>query len=251
MTLEMEKMENSVITIKNLNFSFSNENLLFTDFSWNLNRNQIVSIVGNSGCGKSTLLNLISGLLLPKFGSISISDDFTYLTQASTLLPYRNAFENSLLACELRNTLNNQKAEQSSFLFQLFNLNANTKNKFPDELSGGMRQRIGLIQTLLVDAGLFLLDEPYNAIDRNTSLIIQNYIWARFKSEKSSAIIVTHDLDQSILTSDKILIMPNGNNIYKEIIFESHFASLPPEERINTELYDEYLVQIIKSLNKQ
>lgn len=244
-------MENSAIAIKDLNFSFSNENLLITDFSWNLNRNQIVSIVGNSGCGKSTLLNIISGLLLPKFGSITLSETFSYLTQVTTLLPYRNAFENSLLACELRNTLNNQKAEQASFLFQLFNLNANTKNKFPNELSGGMRQRIGLIQTLLVDAGLYLLDEPYNAIDRNTSLIIQNYIWKRFKSEKSSAIIVTHDLDQSILTSDKILIMSNGSNIFKEIIFDTHFTSMSPQERINTELYNEYLVQIIKSLNKQ
>ncbi|MBL7884942.1 MAG: ATP-binding cassette domain-containing protein, partial [Bacteroidia bacterium] len=210
---------------------------------------QIASIVGNSGCGKSTLLNLLSGLLLANSGTINVHSTFSYLTQITTLLPYRNSFENSLLACELRNTLNTHKEEQASFLFQLFNLSINTKSKFPNELSGGMKQRVGLIQTLLVDAGLFLLDEPFNAIDRNTSLVIQNFIWNKLKNEKSSAIIVTHDLDQSILMSDKILIMSSGTNIYKEIIFDKQFTLLSPNQRINTELYNEYLIQMIKSLN--
>ena len=239
------------LKIEDLYFSFNTETPIISGLNFSLSKSQITSIVGNSGCGKSTLLNLITGLLYPSSGKISPVSNFSYLTQAITLLPYLTAFENCLLACELKNKLNAAKVHQANLIFEKFNLKSKIKAKFPTQLSGGMKQRIGLIQTLLVDADLFLLDEPFNAIDRGTSLVIQNYLWHRFKRDEISAIIVTHDLDQSILTSDKILTMPNGTNNFKEIIFDRHFTSLSPEQRLNTDLFDEYLVQVIKSLNSQ
>jgi ABC-type nitrate/sulfonate/bicarbonate transport system ATPase subunit len=240
-------MKNNIsIDIHNVNFSFPN-NPIFTDFSCVFNKNEIVTIVGNSGCGKSTLLNLISGLLEPASGSITLNAPLAFLTQHLTLLPYHNAYENALLACELRKTKTTQKENEANELFELFKLPEDSKAKFPQELSGGMQQRIGLIQTLLIDAQIYLLDELLKGIDRATGLIIQNHIWQRFRSNHVTGLVVTHDIEQAVLMSDRILFL-SANNPAEELAFDKCFASLPPDERLNTDYYNEYMLRIIKKL---
>ena len=171
---------------------------------------EIISLLGSSGCGKSTLLNLLAGLLVPQAGKISVTGECVYQTQTVTLLPYQTALENALFACELRGLVTVALKQKALQLFALFNLGEATKKKFPNELSGGMRQRIAIIQTLLVEAGLYLLDEPFNAIDRATVLTISDYMWKKVKDQNASAMMVTHDLEQIILLSDRVVLMPNS-----------------------------------------
>ena len=241
-------MKSNLIDISNINFSFIN-NPIFSDYSCAFNENEITTIIGNSGCGKSTLLNLISGLLVPSSGRIDINTSFSFLTQHGTLLPYKNAYENTLLACELRNIKTEQKEKDADELFDLFKLGEDSKSKFPQALSGGMQQRVGLIQTLLVDANMYLLDEPLKEIDRATGLIIQGYIWNKFKKNNISAIIVTHDIEHAVLVSDKILFL-SANTPAEEFIFDKNFCSLSPEERLKSEYYDEHMLCTIKKLSE-
>lgn len=241
-------MENNIIDIFNLGFLFGNIPIL-NDFNFAIQRNKILTIVGHSGCGKSTLLNLIGGLLEPKSGDIKINGDISYLTQNVTLLDYRTAFENALMACELRNTLTDEKIEKVNELFNLFKLGNEVKSKFPSELSGGMKQRIGLIQTLIVDSKIYLLDEPFNAIDRSANLLIQNYIWNTFKTNLSTALIVTHDLEQAVLISDKVLILQN-NSKSVEVEFSEEYKKLSPAKRLGSALSEQYLIELIKALNE-
>jgi ABC-type nitrate/sulfonate/bicarbonate transport system ATPase subunit len=238
-----------MIKLSNIYFFFQSNSSLFSGLSYSVGKNEIISIIGYSGCGKSTLLNLLSGLLAPNSGNIKINGDISYLTQNVTLLDYRTAFENSLLACELRNILTNEKIVKANMLFNLFKLGNEVKSKFPTELSGGMKQRIGLIQTLLVDSEIYLLDEPFNAIDRSTNLLIQNYIWNTFKTKLSTGLIVTHDLEQAVLMSDKVLILLNNSKIV-ELVFNKEFKNLSPNSRQGSSLSDQYLIEIIKTLNE-
>lgn len=233
-----------MIDLKKVNFSYIDKNAIFLGFSFKMKDGEIVSIVGSSGCGKTTLLNLITGLLTPQKGAISNTNN-AYLTQKVTLFSYRTAFENALFACELRNNLTETKINEARTLFQQFNLPESSKTKFPQELSGGMQQRVALIQTLLIDSELYLLDEPFNAIDRSTSLSIQEFIWGRFKSRNTSSIIVTHDLEEAILLSDKVLIL-SAEKENQEIEFNNRFSKLNPLERLNTDYYNQYMLEIIE-----
>lgn len=245
-------MKENILNIENIKYSFLSTQPIFRDFSTSVYSGEIISFLGNSGCGKSTILNLISGLLKPEDGSIRfVGKEISYLTQTTTLLNYRTAFENCLLAIELRNTASKEKVEEAKKFFFDFGLTDITLNKFPHELSGGMKQRIGLIQSILIDASLYLLDEPFTAIDRNTSLKIENQIWHKFRSNNASAIIVTHDLEQAILMSDRVVVMPSNykSRVY-EIAFDSHYGSLTPIEKRKSEKFNQYLVQLVKALSE-
>jgi ABC-type nitrate/sulfonate/bicarbonate transport system ATPase subunit len=220
-----------------------------SNFSYSAKKNDIITILGSSGCGKSTLLNLISGLLSPNSGEIIVNGTVSFLTQYITLLSYRTAYENTLLACELRNTKTTRIEERANKLFELFKLDESAKRKFPKELSGGMQQRIGLIQTLLTDANIYLLDEPFKEIDRTTGLVIQDYIWKRFKENLSTGFIVTHDIEQAVLISDRILLL-SAKKPPEEIEFEKCFAELIPEKRLKSDYYNKYMLCCIKKLSE-
>ena len=145
-----------MIELQNVGFAYNNKHTVFSNLNLYIDRGDIVSIVGNSGCGKTTLLNLIAGVLLPSKGEIKKSDkNIAYLMQDVTLLPYRTAWENTFLACELRGIpVDNIQKQAAKEILDLFNIETEALNKFPKELSGGMKQRIGLLQTLLTDASL-------------------------------------------------------------------------------------------------
>jgi ABC-type nitrate/sulfonate/bicarbonate transport system ATPase subunit len=239
---------NDIVGINSINFAFA-QNPIFTDFSCSVSEQEITAIIGNSGCGKSTLLNLIAGLLMPVSGKIAVNGSIAFLTQYLTLLPYRNAFENAMLACELREKRTEQQEKEADVLFDIFKLSENSKNKFPQELSGGMQQRVGLIQTLLIDAHVYLLDEPLKEIDRATGLTILNYIWQKFKTKRISALIVTHDIEQAVLVSDKILFLA-ANKPAKEFVLDRDFSASLPENRLKSDYYNQYILYAIKKLSE-
>ena len=220
--------------------------VVFSNLNLYIDRGDIVSIVGNSGCGKTTLLNLIAGVLLPSKGEIKKSDkNIAYLMQDVTLLPYRTAWENTFLACELRGIpVDNIQKQAAKEILDLFNIETEALNKFPKELSGGMKQRIGLLQTLLTDASLFLLDEPFNAIDINALNSIKLYIWEYLIKSNKTMIFITHNIDQALLLSDRILIMRSPTELL-EIKPTKEYCSLSPDERIDTSEYKKLFFEIV------
>lgn len=236
------------IEIQNIEFAYNSKHPLFTDLSLNIKCGDIISIVGNSGCGKTTLLNLIAGVLKPTKGDINKYDtNIAYLMQDVTLLPYKTAWENTFLACELRGIPINEKENAATQLLTLFNIEADAFDKFPKELSGGMKQRIGLIQTLLTDASLFLLDEPFNAIDINALNHIKLYIWKYVVQNRKSMIFITHNIDQALQLSNRILIMKDSKAL-SEIKPTISYCSLSPDKRMDTDEYKKLFFEIIDKL---
>lgn len=176
-----------MIKFSHVSFTYDSSHNILSDVSFNIENTQIVSIIGNSGCGKTTLLNLIAGVLTPTKGDIKTSySNIAYLMQDVTLLPYKTTWENTFLACILRKIPVNDKKDVATKLFTLFNIETEALSKFPKELSGGMKQRIGLIQTLFTDASLFLLDEPFNAIDINALNRINIYMKIPYTEQKNN-----------------------------------------------------------------
>lgn len=235
-----------MIKFSHVFFTYDSFHYVLSDVSFYIGRNQIVSIIGNSGCGKTTLLNLIAGLFLPSRGTIKIEDnDISYLMQNITLLPYRTAFENVLLARELKSkTVSYEEKQKARDMLDIFNIEHEALHKFPGELSGGMKQRIGLAQTMLTDASFFLLDEPFNAIDINTVNNIEGYMWEYMKREKKTMFFITHNIDQALQLSDRIFILKSQSGIH-EIIPPADYCLLPPDKRIDTQEYKKLFFDIV------
>lgn len=239
------------IKICNLSFNYIYQKNIISCLSSTITDGQMVSFLGKSGCGKSTLLNLISGLLPIQEGSIETSNsEISYLTQKPTLLSYRNSYENALLGLELKNNTKTKSRTEIEELFSLFGLE-NATLKYPNELSGGMKQRVGIIQSILVDADIYLLDEPFTAIDRNTLMDIENHLWNLVKTNGSTAILVNHDLEQAVSFSDRIIMLSsNPGTIVYDQTFPSDFIKLRPSERKNSPHYSEYLFEVVKRFSE-
>lgn len=237
------------IEINNIAFSYNNENI-FSNFSLSVTKGSIVSLIGNSGCGKSTLLNLITGILKPTCCKIIVNSDFFYLMQEPILLSYKTAIENALLPCELKGIINKNTISKAKDLLRTFKIEDNSLLKFPHELSGGMKQRIGIIQALLTNAPLLLFDEPFNAIDVNTINTIGVYIWENLKKEGKTLVYITHDFEQAICLSDNIIILNNVHSS-QEIRFPTSFCELPPNQRKNAIDHNKIWFEIISAMNHE
>lgn len=237
------------IEIHNITFSYDNETI-FSNLSLSVTKGSIVSLIGNSGCGKSTLLNLITGILKPMCGKIIINSDFSYLMQEPVLLSYKTALENALFPCELKGKKNKNTVSLAKDLLKTFKIEENSLLKFPHELSGGMKQRIGIIQALLTNTPLLLFDEPFNAIDVNTIYTIGEYIWKYIKKEGKTLIFITHDFEQAINLSDNIIILNNVHSS-QEIRFPTSFCKLPPNQRKNAIDHNKIWFEIISAMNHE
>jgi nitrate/nitrite transport system ATP-binding protein len=188
--------------------------------SFNVAQNEFVSLIGHSGCGKSTLLNLIAGLLLPSSGEIQCQGakirgpgpDRAMVFQSHALLPWMTCFENvqhgekqvfgrKLTADELR-----RKSASALALVHL----SHAMDRYPYEISGGMKQRVGIARAFATEPRVLLLDEPFGALDALTRASLQDELVRIVAGIHSTVVMVTHDIDEAILLSDRILMMTNG-----------------------------------------
>jgi nitrate/nitrite transport system ATP-binding protein len=183
-------------------------------------KNEFVCLIGHSGCGKSTLLNLIAGLLLPTAGGIVCEGrpvrgpgpDRAMVFQSHALLPWMTCYENVHLAAKqvfgrsLPAAQVKDKAEQALKLVHL----EHAMLKSPYEISGGMKQRVGLARALVVEPRVLLLDEPFGALDALTRASLQDELVRLVESIRSTVVMVTHDIDEAILLGDRIVMMTNG-----------------------------------------
>jgi len=179
-----------------------------SDISFTVSKGEFVSLVGPSGCGKSTILSILAGLIKAGGGTISISDDvsFGYMFQQDLLLPYTTIWKNISLGPSIHKTLNSSTKKRLKELLYKYGL-SQFCDKYPGQLSGGMRQRAALIRTLALNPDTLLLDEPFSALDYQTRLLVADDIGRIIRRENKTAILVTHDLSEAISLSDKIIVL--------------------------------------------
>ena len=196
--------------------------LVLNDISFNVKKGDFVCIVGPTGCGKSTLLSIIAGLEKQTSGEVLKKGEIGYMLQTDSLLPWRTIYKNVLFGLEIRKikTLENEKYAQE--LLKKYNL-YEFKEKYPNQLSGGMRQRVALIRTLATRPSILLLDEAFSALDYQTRIMVTNDIFQILKNEKITAVMVTHDISEAISMSDRVVVLtnrPGTVNKIHEIDFE-------------------------------
>jgi len=186
---------------------------IFERLDFSVGSGEIVSIVGRSGAGKSTLFNLISGLLTPQDGRISVgrradgSDGrIAYMLQKDLLLPWRTILQNAVLGIELFRKVRRDDLERARAMLARYGL-ASVADAYPHSLSGGMRQRVALTRTLLVEPTLVLLDEPFSALDYETRLALEDDVMALREHNGTSVVLVTHDIEEAIAMSDRVILL--------------------------------------------
>lgn len=244
----------TILEIKNLSHSYHNlegETLALSHLSFSMSKGEFISIVGPSGCGKSTLLSLISGLLKPEEGTVELHGKLMgYMLQKDHLLEWRTIYKNIVLGLEIRHLLTSETKQKVQNYLEQYGL-ADFANAKPSELSGGMRQRVALIRTLILEPDLLLLDEPFSALDYQTRLNVADDIGQIIRREKRSAILVTHDLSEAISLGDKVLVLTQRPASIKRIIpLEFDLEVDTPLHRRNAPEFKNYFNMVWKELNE-
>ena len=244
----------TILEIKNLSHSYHNlegETLALSHLSFSMSKGEFISIVGPSGCGKSTLLSLISGLLKPEEGTVELHGKLMgYMLQKDHLLEWRTIYKNIVLGLEIRHLLSSETKQKVQNYLEQYGL-ADFANAKPSELSGGMRQRVALMRTLILEPDLLLLDEPFSALDYQTRLNVADDIGQIIRREKRSAILVTHDLSEAISLGDKVLVLTQRPASIKCIIpLKFNLEEDTPLHRRNAPEFKNYFNMVWKELNE-
>ncbi len=233
------------------------ETFAISDFSYSFKKGKFVSIIGPSGCGKSTLLSIIAGLDTQTSGIIFMDNskltnkayNIGYMLQKDYLLDWRTIYKNVILGLEIRKMVNDETIRYVELLMKKYGL-YDFKDKYPNQLSGGMRQRAALIRTLATNPDILLLDEAFSALDYQTRLAVTEDVYRIIKAENKITIMVTHDIPESISMSDEVIVLTRRpatiKNVYN-IVFDIPNRT-PLKCRENTQ-FTSYFDAIWKELN--
>ncbi len=251
----------NLLDINNLFLTYHSkigETQALSRLSFAVKNNEFISIVGPSGCGKTTILSLIAGLLNPSDGEIlldgkkidSINTDVGYMFQRDNLFEWLTVEKNVLFALNLQKK---DSEENKQFVYSLVEKYGLSEflNHYPSELSGGMRQRVSLIRTLATRPKLLLLDEPFSALDYQTRLGIQDIVHKIILEEKQTAILVTHDISESISMSNRIIILSKRPAHVKNIVELEFPKNLSPFERRGHPNFSSYFNLIWEELKNE
>lgn len=244
---------NDLLEIIDVNKNYHTKNgeiKAIKNINFKIKRGEIVSIVGPSGCGKSTLLSIISGLDKDYYGEILKNKDLkiAYMLQSDALLPWLTIYENAILGLKVKKIVNEESLEYVNYLFNFYNLNE-FKNSYPKNLSGGMRQRVALIRTLALKPDLLLLDEPFSALDQQSRLLISDDVYKIVKKEKKTVILVTHNIEEAVSFSDRVIVLSKRPSQIKNIINIDFINQDSIYERRKEEKYHQYFDTIWKDLD--
>ena len=203
--------------LKKYYHTLNEEILALDDISFSVEDGEFISIVGPSGCGKSTILSILSGLIDKSSGEIICNNkSIAYMLQSDSLLPFLTILDNCLIGLKVERKLNEENKKYVINLLNTYGL-GDFINKYPSNLSGGMKQRVALIRTLAVKPDILLLDEATSALDYQSSLIISDDIYNILKKEKKTLIMVTHDIGLAVSMSDRIIVLSKRPATVKSI----------------------------------
>lgn len=187
-----------------------------TNVNFSINEGEFVSLIGPSGCGKSTILSIIAGLEEKTSGKIILDGKIGYMLQKDSLLEWLTIYKNVMFGLEISKLKTTENIQYVDNLLKKYGL-YEFKDKYPTQLSGGMRQRAALIRTLAIKPKILLLDEAFSALDYQTRIMVTKDIYDILRNEQITALIVTHDISEAISMSDRVIVLSNRPATVKEI----------------------------------
>jgi NitT/TauT family transport system ATP-binding protein len=232
------------------------ETQVVKDLSFSVYNGEFLSIIGPSGCGKTTVLSLIAGLMEPSGGQILLKNEevkgyselVAYMLQRDHLFEWRTIEENIVLGLQVRKKCTRQTRQKAVELLKKYGLGDFSKY-YPQQLSGGMRQKVALIRTLAVDPELLLLDEPFSSLDYQTRLALSDEISEIIRTENKTAVLVTHDIAEAISMSDRVLVLSARPTAVKtQLKIEFDDMSAPPIQKRKDEKFRGYFDFLWKEL---
>ena len=246
-------MQSELMTLSDVSLSYhtaAGETIAIQNLDLTVHEGEFLAIVGPSGCGKTTVLSLIMGLLSPTAGNVRFSREdlrLGYMLQRDHLLDHRTVEKNVLLGLEVQHRLTGESKAHALRLLDKYGL-GDFKSHKPQQLSGGMRQKVALIRTLALDPDLLLLDEPFSALDYQTRLNLSDEVYRIIRSEHKSAILVTHDISEAVSMADRVAVFSARPARLKEVIEIGFPVDMPPLERRSQPAFHDYFDRIWKEL---
>lgn len=251
-------MSDVAVALDGVTLIFSDANgdpiLAVDDVSLEVPKGQFLAIVGPSGCGKTTVLNMLSGLIKSTLGTVmkngqvvtGPSMDVGYMLARSALFPWRTARRNVEMPMEIRGVPKSERRRRADELLDMVKL-GDFKNKFPSQLSQGMRQRVAIARTLAIEPNLWLLDEPFSALDAQTRITVQNEFLRLWENTGSTVILVTHDLAEAVLLADRVIVMTARPGRIKL----DQVIDIPRPRRVDDLMDNEHFMQLEATIWKE
>ncbi len=247
-----------ILQLNNISFTYHSrdtETKAVDKMTFSVEEGEFLGIVGPSGCGKTTILNLLAGIETPGQGEILLRGEklsptdnkIALMPQRDQLFEWRTIEKNVFLGLEIMKKKTEDNKEYGRTLLKKYGLDGFSAKR-PSELSGGMRQRVALIRTLVTDPDVLLLDEPFSALDFQTRLNVCNDVHSIIKQEGKTAILVSHDINESISLCDKIVVLSKRPATVLEVININLDKNLTPLQRRESELFPRYFEKIWKLL---
>lgn len=238
-------MESKLLEFKNVGLVYQSklgETEAIKDLNFAINNGEFVAIVGPSGCGKTTILSIVGGILKATSGEVLINGEdisknnkyIGYMFQRDHLFEWRTIWQNIMLGLELKKGITDEQKQYATNLIEKYGLKDFTHKK-PRELSGGMRQRVALIRTLVLNPEILLLDEPFSALDFQTRLNVCDDVAGIIKNEKKTAILVTHDISEAISMANRVFVLTERPATIKTIFEVNLKGETPLQKRENAE----------------
>lgn len=246
-------MNDSLIKISNLSKSYytlNGEVEALKNLNLEIKEGEFVCIVGSSGCGKSTLMAILMGIEEKSSGNIiwnKVNPIIGYMLQNDALFPWLTIKENALLGLKVLNRLNKSNELKTINLLKNYGLGG-FLDKYPKELSGGMRQRVALIRTLALDPDILLLDEPFSALDYQTRLVVSKDVSSIIKKQNKTVIMITHDIAEAISLADRVIVFSKRPGKVKKI-YEMKYDTSDPILKRSTKEFNDYYQMVWKDLD--
>jgi NitT/TauT family transport system ATP-binding protein len=246
------------ITLQQISLSYQtkeSEVEALHEVSFAVAQGEFVALVGPSGCGKSTLLSVIAGLEIPDSGTVAVCGEpvrgptrrVGFMPQRDQLFPWRTIRDNVLLGLQIRGEVDPPHLQHVDTLLRRYGLEEFAR-LVPSQLSGGMRQRCALIRTLATDPDILLLDEPFSALDYQTRLSVSGDIWRIIRSERKTALLVTHDIAEAVSMADRVVVLSQRPATVKAVFDMEQLQQLTPLQRRESPLFSRYFDSVWKEL---